>query len=133
MLSIFFFIKKNNVSNFFQEKIIMNWKWEDIPIKNNAQSSARKDHNFKITTVFSHISTLNACFKHELGHGKSAYSKGRLIMGIHYITLFKFLTFSKTYSLFICYYVFTYLSLYLYIWYTCYVSVYVYIGLSWNW
>ena len=41
--------------------------------------------------LFSHISTLNACLKHDLGHGKWPYLKGHLIKEKQYSSLVSYI------------------------------------------
>ena len=50
----------------------------------HAQSFSRKDLDFEIITVLSHISTLNPFLKHELWHEKWDHLKGRLHKAILY-------------------------------------------------
>ena len=49
-----------------------------------AQSFSRENYDFKTITVVFHISTLNACSKHDLGQEKWAYLKERLVKEMQY-------------------------------------------------
>lgn len=55
------------------------------------ESFSRKVHDFEISTVFSHINTMNVCFKQYIGNGSGLIWRGGcLIKEMQYSILVSF-------------------------------------------